>query len=130
MNSPPLEPMPDPSLRVGSAWRAGRWLLTAAGVLDIGSVRRLEHMVVSGLNAGAVDVVVDLAGVRICDAAGMTGLLRSGRTCTALGGSLRLAAPTAVLREAFAIVGLGQDVPMYTTVEAALGPDEDRRIKD
>ncbi|WP_432837473.1 STAS domain-containing protein [Dactylosporangium sp. CA-092794] len=104
-------------------------VVVASGVLDIHTIALLEREVLELLSAGTVQIVVDLAGIRICDAAAMGGLLRAYRAATALGGSLRLAGPGPLVAESFSIVGFGGDVPVYRGVTAALERDESRRLK-
>jgi anti-sigma B factor antagonist len=89
------------------------------GVLDMLTITHLERDIHTLASAGEIDLILDLSQVRLCDASAMGGMIRASRHCRALGGSLRLAAPTGIVATAFEIVALAEDLPIYQTVDAA-----------
>jgi anti-sigma B factor antagonist len=103
----------------GSVADSGYRVVAVIGELDILTIAHLERDIHTLTIAGEVDLILDLSQVRLCDAAAMGGLIRASKHCRALGGSLRLAAPTGIVATAFQIVALDKDLPIYQTVEAA-----------
>lgn len=116
--------------RVDQRGAATGHVLIVLGDLDLETVPHLACDLHTLRNAGQVRVVLDLSGLRTCDAAAMAVLVRISRQCAARGGWLRLAAPTGLVATVFAIVPFGRDVPVYATVEAALLGDDRQRVKD
>lgn len=153
----------------GAGWaRAPRWASLAAGgtlprkplTWDIQSGEHLARVVVKGeLDAGTVPglrgqlepladsgshLILDLAGLRFCDCAGLTLFLRMQQRARAAGGSLQLAAPTALVRRLLTLTRLSGVIPVTLSpavVAAALdggrpspagrafAPDRSRRRK-
>jgi anti-anti-sigma factor len=71
--------------------------ITLRGELDAASAPALDLHVRPLAEAGR-DLVVDLAGLRFCDCAGLTLFLRWQSRAAAAGGSLRLTAPSRIAR--------------------------------
>jgi anti-anti-sigma factor len=81
------------------------------GKLDIatapGLARQLESLAETGSH-----LILDLAGLRLCDCAGLSALLRLRQRATAAGGSLHLTALTPALRRLIALVRLHDLLPV------------------
>jgi anti-anti-sigma factor len=99
-----------------------------AGVLDLSTVAGLEEGLNALIDAGHTRLIVDLTGVRLCAAAGMSGLERVSRRCAERGGWLRLACPVGVVATVFEIVSFGRSVEVYRTVAAAADAATQSRI--
>lgn len=101
--------------------------VSVAGTLDLATIPALQQDLYELIDAGCVQLIVDLSMLRLCDAAAMSGLVQVSRCCAEQGGWLRLANPTGVVATAFRIVSLGLAVEVYPTVTAAAaGMAEDR----
>jgi anti-anti-sigma factor len=107
-------------LEIRSADRDGVVVLTAAGVLDIGSAGVLR----TALDAAAADgrpyVVLDLQGVRLVDSTGLALLVRADRSAREGGGWVRLAGPCSQLRRMLHVTNLERRLDVYETVVAAV----------
>ena len=67
-------------------------MVTAAGVLDVSTVDRLEAAVVPNLAPG-VTVIIDLADLTTCDSTGLGALVRLHRRAQGLGAKVALRNP-------------------------------------
>ena len=76
-----------------------------AGELDIGTMPGLEGELGPLASTGS-HLILDLAGVRFCDCAGLNLFLRLQRCASAAGGSLHLVTPTASVRRLIAVTKL------------------------
>jgi anti-sigma B factor antagonist len=95
------------------------------GELDIVTAPDLAQRLAPVARTGS-DLVLDLAAVRFCDCAGLNTFLRLRRLACASGGSLHLAAPTAVVRRLIMLVQLDEVLPLAASVDeavSALGTD-------
>jgi anti-sigma B factor antagonist len=63
-------------------------------------------------------LIVDMSGTTFCDSAGVQAIIAAHKQAAAADTQLRLVAP-AVMR-ILTLVGVGQLVPLYPTLEAAL----------
>jgi anti-anti-sigma factor len=97
-------------------------VLAVAGVIDFGSEGLLYGELAARVADGTPRLVLDLAGVELCDSSGLGMLVRGHRLATAHGGWLRLAAPQPLVRDLLAITNLDRLLPVYDDVDAALHP--------
>jgi anti-sigma B factor antagonist len=74
-------------------WRSPAWRRRYGHRLTALAARPFEPLADSGSH-----LILDLAGLRFCDCAGLTLFLRIQQHARAAGGSLQLAAPTASVR--------------------------------
>jgi anti-anti-sigma factor len=102
--------------------------VTIAGALDLSTVARMEEGLHALIDAGHTRLIVDLAGLRLCAAAGMSALEEVGRRCAERGGWLRLACPVGLVATVFEIVSFGRSVEIYRTVAAAADAAPQGRI--
>ena len=86
--------------------------------IDAVNADRISQGLLSAVSLGAAVVVIDMSGTTFCDSAGVQAIVAAYRQATANGTELRLVA-TEVLR-ILTVVGVGQLVPIYPTLEAAL----------
>jgi anti-anti-sigma factor len=99
-----------------------------AGTLDLAAIGALLEDMYGLIDAGHVRLILDLGGLRLCDAAAMSGLVQVGRRCHERGGWLRLANPVGMVAKVFQIVLFGRDVDVYPTIAAATVGADDERI--
>ena len=89
-----------------------RDIIIAAGELDISTAPSLGRHLKPLADAGH-HLILDLAGVRFCDCAGLSSFLKLQEHATAADGSLYLAAPTVMVRRVIALSRLS-DVFLIT----------------
>ncbi|MGI5212833.1 STAS domain-containing protein [Plantactinospora sp. CA-290183] len=70
-------------------------------------------------NAAPGRIVLDLAGVPVCDSGALNMLVQAQRAAAHTGGWVRLVAPTAMVRRVLGVTNLDQLMPIYPDVEAA-----------
>jgi len=70
---------------------------------------------------GAEKLVIDLAEVDYCDSSGLSAILLAFRMLQAEGGQIRLASPTKSVRTLIEISQLDRILPIYSSVDDALG---------
>lgn len=90
------------------------------GELTIKEAPRLREVLLATIRAGAVVVVVDLAGVTFLDQTAIGVVIGARNRLLSSGGDLRLAAPQAKVTRVIDLLGLGDDLPVFPTVAAAL----------
>ena len=79
----------------------------------------LEATVAETRTAGAVEIVIDLRQVAALDSRALEYLLDLSTELRQQGGSVRLAHPTAVVKEVLAITGLDATIPVFADIESA-----------
>jgi anti-anti-sigma factor len=82
-------------------------VLTVAGSLDMATADELEEACRQCVRAGRV-VVVDLAGVSMCDSTGLGAIVRANRFAKAEGCQFAVRAPRPYLVALFAMTGLNK----------------------
>ena len=90
------------------------------GELTIKEAPDLRETLLSAIRSGAAVVVVDLAEVSFIDQTAMGVVIGARNRLLSSGGDLRLAAPQAKVTRVIELLGLGDDLPDYPTVSAAL----------
>jgi anti-anti-sigma factor len=110
----------DASLRlISRADRGGYVIAALGGEVGIASAPALREQLLSLLRA-ASHLIIDLSAVDRADASGLAVLVGSGRRARLLGGSLRLAAPSAEVARILSATGLNQHLEIFPTVRAAI----------
>jgi len=99
--------------------RSGYVIVALGGELGIASAPALRERLRSLLRA-ASQLIIDLSAVERAEASGLAVLVGSGRRARALGGSLRLAAPSPEVARVLSATGLNQHLDIYPTVRAAI----------
>ena len=94
-------------------------VLTVRGELDMCSGPQLDDCLIDLAALGRSRIVLDVVGLRFCDAAGIRILLRGEARARARGGWLRLAGADSRLRRVLAIVGLTGVLPVFGSVADA-----------
>jgi len=100
--------------RTGSAC-----LLTVSGEIDVYTSPVLKSYIVSALDDGCGDLVVDLEGVAFIDSSGLGVLVSGLRRVKEHGGSMRLVCTRENILKIFRITGLDKVFPVFTTASEA-----------
>jgi anti-anti-sigma factor len=95
--------------------RGGLVTVVVDGELDIHSAPGLSEALAPAADAGR-HLVLDVAGLRFCDCAGLSLFLRTQERARAAGGSLHLAAPTASMRRLLAVARMSDILPVTASV--------------
>jgi anti-sigma B factor antagonist len=111
--------MPAEDLKV--QWIGPHAVVAMPAEIDAVNAEKTRQDLLSAVSLGAAVVVIDMSETTFCDSAGVQAIIAAYRQAAANGTELRLVA-TAVLR-ILTVVGVGQLMPIYLTLEAALaGP--------
>ena len=103
-----------------STGRHGSVVVTPRGELDIVSAPAVRERLLSLLGADASHLVVDMSAIRYADASGLAVLVSTKRRAVLLGGTLRLAALRPEVAGVLTAAGLGRDLAVYPSVQAAI----------
>lgn len=98
---------------------AGVRVLMVRGELDHWSGARLEERLIALAAAGHSRIVLDVGGLRFCDAGGIGILVRGHSRARAQDGWLRLACPTRRVRHVLTLVELNGVLPIFDSVADA-----------
>jgi anti-anti-sigma factor len=99
--------------------RGGYVIAELSGELGIASAPALREQLFDLLRA-ASHLILDLSAVEHADPSGLAVLVGSGRRARLLGGSLRLAAPSAEVARVLSATGMDQHLNVFPTVRAAI----------
>lgn len=95
-------------------------MVSLAGDLDIDSSTEFSAKVDDLTAAAAVQVIVELSGVRFIDSSGLNSLAVAARETSNRGGSFIAAAPSQYVARVFDLVRLGESIDIVATVDEAL----------
>jgi anti-sigma B factor antagonist len=99
--------------------REGLVVVVVNGELDIHSAPGLGEALAPAADAGR-HLIVDVAGLRFCDCAGLSRFLRTQERVRAAGGSLHLAAPTASMRRLITVARMSDVLAIAGSVAEAI----------
>ncbi len=99
--------------------RDGLVIVAVEGELDIHSAPGLGEALAPAADAGQ-QLIVDVAGLRFCDCAGLSLFLRTQERARAAGGSLHLAAPTASMRRLIKVARMSDVLTVTASVAEAI----------
>jgi anti-sigma B factor antagonist len=94
---------------------ADRFLVTAAGALDLLTAPQLADALQPLLDTGGRTVLVDLSAVTFLDSTGLTCLIAAYRTTRNTGARLALIAPSPPVRRMLDLTGVDQVLRSYPT---------------
>jgi anti-anti-sigma factor len=119
----PVAAFPAPGLAARCYPAGGHTVLELAGEIDEASVPELRFRLAAAIDASGAGarVVVDLTGVTFMDCAGVGELVRALRSTGRAPGAIRLSSPAPLVRRVLDLTGAGSVLPVYDTVEDALG---------
>ena len=98
-------------------------IVALRGQLDVDSARPLEAALADLRKRSVTRIVLDLSELAFCDSTGLSALVVAHTSLSAVGGFVRLAAPTPFLIRVLTVVGLLGRIPVYETVQAACAGD-------
>ncbi|WP_084958469.1 STAS domain-containing protein [Thermoactinospora rubra] len=99
-------------------------IVTAVGELDLTTGADLHIALATHVTRGCVRIVLNLASLEFCDAAGLRVLLEFHRRTTAAGGWLRLAGVHGAVERLLEVTGLLEVVTVHADVAEALAAQE------
>ncbi len=95
-------------------------LVQISGDLDRGSVKEGREQLLSYIEKGNINLIVDLSGLNFCDSTGILVLVHSYIKVVRFKGYFKLCKiPTDIFR-LLEMIGLTKIMPIYNTVEEAL----------
>lgn len=113
----------------GTDWLTARWertreqilIIHLSGEIDYITAGLLRELATSAIEAtGLYRIVLDLAGVSLCDSSGLAVLVALWKAARRQGGALALARVPAVCRRPLAIMGLDRVLGDWATVREAM----------
>lgn len=90
------------------------------GDLDFAAAPALREQLLDALRRSTKLLILDLSGVRFCDASGLAVLVGTQRRAQLLGVTLYLAAPRPQIANVLRITGLDRSLIVYPTLPEAL----------
>jgi anti-sigma B factor antagonist len=96
-----------------------RTVIAAAGEIDLITAYRLEDAADAALDQGTHDLWIDLSDVEFIDSTGIHALLQVRSRVEALNRRLAVICPISPIRRAFALTGLDDALPLYTSRDEA-----------
>jgi anti-sigma B factor antagonist len=106
-------------LRVATLHRPGTVVLEVSGELDMATAPVLRAHIGRALGGRPAHVVLDLAGLKFCDAAGLSVFAMARRRTATSGVSLALAAVPRLVSRLLAITDMLRFLDVYPSVAAA-----------
>src|SRR3954447_6685006 len=100
---------------------AGHKVLEVGGEIDVYTAPQLRERLISLVESGARQVVVDLGRVEFLDSTGLGVLVGALKRLRVVGGELLLVCGQERLLKIFRITGLDRVFALYESVEAATG---------
>jgi anti-sigma B factor antagonist len=98
-------------------------VVAAPEEIDISNADALAAVLLHAASGGHGRLVVDMTGTQFCASAGVGVLVQAHKRAVADGGELRLVVPArGMVVRVFAIVGIDQLIPTFTSLEQALEP--------
>jgi anti-anti-sigma factor len=104
---------------VVTLYRPDAVVLAVSGELDVATAPMLRAHVRFALGGGPARLVLDLAGLGFCDAAGLSVLAMAQNAATRDGASLALAGVPRPVRRLLEMTGMDRTLDVYPSVAAA-----------
>jgi anti-sigma B factor antagonist len=101
-------------------WADNRAVVTLPAHIQVSGAGRVREQLLTVINRGAVELIVDMTATLSCDYAGQDAVACAYQRAVASGTQLRLAIAASIVRRGFRVSGLDQLVPVYPTLEAAI----------
>lgn len=97
-------------------------VVEVTGELDVYTAPVLEETLGDLVDAGSVDIVVDLRGVTFMDSTGLGLLIKALKWTREHDGSLHIVANTEKVLKVFRVTGLDSVLSLHSSVDEATGP--------
>jgi anti-sigma B factor antagonist len=88
--------------------------------IDITNADDLRAALLEASGQGYGRLVVDMSRTQFCDTAGLHALAGAHKRATAQGGEVRMVIPGTAVQRIFALTGLDQVIPTFTSLQEAL----------
>jgi anti-sigma B factor antagonist len=96
-------------------------VLTVRGEIDVYTAPRLRQAIVDLVDAGAVNLVIDMEKVDFLDSTGLGVLVEGLKRVRTRGGDLSIVVTQDKIIKIFEITGLNKAFSLHTSVDHALG---------
>ena len=110
-------------LELETSERDGVAILSLRGEIDVYTAPRMRQAIVDLVDAGSLNIVVDMASVDFLDSTGLGVLVGALKRLRSAGGSFALVCDKEPLLKIFRITALDQVFPLHPTVDAAISAD-------
>ena len=97
--------------------------MAVSGEVDVHTAGQLGAALDTVIDAGALQLVVDLTDTSFLDSTGLSVLVRALSRVRSDAGSLRIVAPADRIAKVFRLTGLDTTMPLYADLPAALADD-------
>lgn len=98
----------------------GAVCITVSGELDLGTVNTFRaHLDMAAHHGGGI--VLDVQDLRYLDSSGINALLNTQRALSLLGQRMAIVGPSKMIRRILGVVNIEELIPVFASVEAALG---------
>lgn len=97
-------------------------VMTTPEEIDITNADGLRAALLESAAPGSGRFVIDMSRTQFCDTAGLHALVGAHKRALAGGGEIRLVISSAAVQRIFAITGLDQVIPNFTSLQGALAP--------
>lgn len=116
-----MDPVCDPEFQLQRRATPRGEVLSVAGVLDAATISALRQALLATIDASPAVLVIDLTEVAFIDSEGLGTLVAAAKRAETAGVNLRLVTPESQVCRVLQITGLIRMLPVYETLEAALG---------
>ncbi len=94
-------------------------VIAVSGEVDVYTSPRLKREIADAVDAGCVEIVVDLDSIGFIDSSGLGVLVSALRRVKEQGGTMRLVCTRESILKIFRITGLDKVFPLFASVEEA-----------
>jgi anti-sigma B factor antagonist len=107
-------------LELETTQRDGVSILSLSGEIDVYTAPRMRQAIVDLVDAGSVNIVIDMEKVDFLDSTGLGVLVEGLKRIRTRGGSLSLVVTQDKIVKIFDITGLNKAFPIHGSLEEAL----------
>jgi anti-sigma B factor antagonist len=107
-------------LELETGERDGVSVLTLRGEIDVYTAPRMRQAIVDLVDAGSLNIVVDMGSVDFLDSTGLGVLVEGLKRVRTRGGTLAIVVTQDKIVKIFDITGLNKAFPIYGSLEDAL----------
>ncbi len=108
-------------------WAGRQAIVAFPGNVDVSNVGQLRDRLLSVINRGAAVLIADMTDTVSCDHSVVEAIARACHRATISGTQVRLVVAAPGVRRVLSIEGLDRLVPIYPSLEAAIGQEPSRR---
>jgi len=108
-------------LELETTQRDGQTVLTVRGEIDVYTAPRLRQAIVDLVDAGSVNIVIDMDKVDFLDSTGLGVLVEGLKRVRTRGGDLSIVVTQDKIVKIFEITGLNKAFSLHASLDQALG---------